>query len=232
MHAEAVFRVEGLHCSDEVAILERRLKPLPGVETLAADVVSQRLRVAYDAARLAPAAMVDAAADAGLRMWLEHEAPLDAGAADARRTWFMLASGAALAAGLAADWLGVAPLAAVAYLAAVGAGVATPAKRAAGRVRSRSLDINVLMVLAVAGALAIGEWAEAASVVFLFALSQWLEARTLQRARHAIRALLDLAPREALVRRNGRDERVPVESIAVGETVIVRPGDRVPSTAW
>ena len=84
------------------------------------------------------------------------------------------------------------------------------------------------MVLAVAGALAIGEWAEAASVVFLFALSQWLETRTLQRARHAIRALLDLAPREALVRRNGRDERVPVESIAVGETVLIRPGDRVP----
>ena len=227
VHAEAVFRVEGLHCSDEVAILERRLKPLPGVETLAADVVSQRLRVAYDAARLAPAAMVDAAADAGLRMWLEHEAPLDAGAADARRTWFTLASGAALAGGLAADWAGVPPLAAVAYLTAVGAGVVAPAKRALASVRSRSLDINVLMVLAVAGALAIGEWAEAASVVFLFALSQWLEARTLQRARHAIRALLDLAPREALVRRNGRDERVPVESIAAGETVLVRPGDRV-----
>ena len=227
VHAEAVFRVEGLHCSDEVAILERRLKPLPGVETLAADVVSQRLRVAYDAARLAPAAMVDAAADAGLRMWLEHEAPLDAGAADARRAWFTLASGAALAAGLAADWAGVTPLAAVAYLAAVGAGVVAPAQRALAAVRSRSLDINVLMVLAVAGALAIGEWAEAASVVFLFALSQWLEARTLQRARHAIRALLDLAPREALVRRDGRDERVPVESIAAGETVLVRPGDRV-----
>jgi len=227
VHAEAVFRVEGLHCSDEVAILERRLKPLPGVETLAADVVSQRLRVAYDAARLAPAAMVDAAADAGLRMWLEHEAPLDPGAADARRTWLTVASGAALAAGLAADWAGVTPLAAVAYLAAVGAGVVTPAKRALVSVRSRSLDINVLMVLAVTGALAIGEWAEAASVVFLFALSQWLEARTLQRARHAIRALLDLAPREALVRRNGRDERVPVESIATGETVLVRPGDRV-----
>ena len=227
VHAEAVFRVEGLHCSDEVAILERRLKPLPGVETLAADVVSQRLRVAYDAARLAPAAMVDAAADAGLRMWLEHEAPLHAGEADARRTWFTMASGAALAAGLAADWAGVTPLAAVAYLAAVGAGVVAPAKRALASVRSRSLDINVLMVLAVTGALAIGEWAEAASVVFLFALSQWLEARTLQRARHAIRALLDLAPREALVRRNGRDERVPVESIAAGETVLVRPGDRV-----
>ena len=227
-HAEAVFRVEGLHCSDEVAILERRLKPLPGVETLAADVVSQRLRVAYDAARLAPAAMVDAAADAGLRMWLEHETPADAGADGTRRTWLTLASGAALGLGLGSDWAGVAGVPAVAYLAAVAAGVAAPARRAVAAVRTRSLDINVLMVLAVIGALAIGEWAEAASVVFLFAVSQWLEARTLQRARHAIRALLDLAPREAVVRRGGHDARVPVEAVALGETVLVRPGDRVP----
>jgi Cd2+/Zn2+-exporting ATPase len=227
-HAEAVFRVEGLHCSDEVAILERRLKPLPGIETLAADVVSQRLRVAYDAARLGPAAMVDAAAAAGMRMWLEHEAPVDAGAAGMRRTWLTMASGAALAIGLAADWVGMTGVPAVAYLAAVAAGVVEPARRALAAVRTRSLDINVLMMLAVAGALAIGEWAEASSVVFLFALSQWLEARTLQRARHAIRALLDLAPREALVRRGNHAERVPVETVARGETVLVRPGDRVP----
>jgi Cd2+/Zn2+-exporting ATPase len=227
-HAEAVFRVEGLHCSDEVAILERRLRPLPGVETLAADVVSQRLRVAYDAARLRPAAMVDAAADAGLRMWLEHERPADAGASPNRGAWLTLASGVALAGGLAADWVGVPGMPAVSYLGAVTAGVVEPGRRARAAVRSRTLDINVLMVLAVAGALAIGEWAEAASVVFLFAVSQWLEARTLQRARHAIRALLDLAPREALVRRGQHTERVPVETVARGEVVLVRPGDRVP----
>jgi Zn2+/Cd2+-exporting ATPase len=227
-HAEAVFRVEGLHCSDEVAILERRLKPLPGVETLAADVVSQRLRVAYDAARLAPATMVDAAADAGLRMWLEHEAPVDAGAGEARRARLTLVSGVAVSIGLASDWAGVPLAASAAYLVAVAAGVAPPARRAIAAIRTRSLDINVLMLLAVGGALAIGEWAEAASVVFLFAVSQWLEARTLQRARRAIRALLNLAPREAVVRRHGHDERVPVESVALDETVLVRPGDRVP----
>ena len=55
-----------------------------------------------------------------------------------------------------------------------------------------------------------------ASVVFLFALAQWLEARTLERARQAIRALLDLAPREALVRRGGVEQRVPVETVAAG----------------
>jgi len=76
--------------------------------------------------------------------------------------------------------------------------------------------------------MAIGEWREGATVVFLFALAQWLEARTLARARGAIRALLDLSPREALVRRGGVEQRVPVDHVARGDLVIVRPGDKVP----
>ncbi len=66
--------------------------------------------------------------------------------------------------------------------------------------RTRTLDINVLMVIAVAGAIAIGELLEAVSVVFLFAAAPWLEVRTLERARQAIRALIDLTPRQAVVR--------------------------------
>ena len=84
------------------------------------------------------------------------------------------------------------------------------------------------MVIAAAGAIAIGEWREGATVVFLFALAQWLEARTLARARGAIRALLDLAPREALVRRGDVERRIPIDEVTAGELVIVRPGDKVP----
>jgi Cd2+/Zn2+-exporting ATPase len=84
------------------------------------------------------------------------------------------------------------------------------------------------MVIAVAGAMVLGEWFEGASVVFLFALAQWLEARTLERARQAIRALVELSPREAIVRRNGVESREPVESINVGAEIVVRPGDKVP----
>ena len=76
LHAEAVFRVEGMDCNEEVVILERRLKPLDGMEAIAADVIGQRLHVKYDAAKLTTSAMVDAVGQTGMRMWLEHDEPL------------------------------------------------------------------------------------------------------------------------------------------------------------
>ena len=228
VHAEAVFRVEGLDCNDEVVILERRLKPIAGVEAIAADVVGQRLRVSYDAAKLNTATMVDAVAEAGMRMWLEHEEPRALGVDVRARFWLTAASGVAILAGMAASAQGHAAASIAAYVAGTAAGAVFPARRAVGALRARTLDINALMVIAAAGAVAIGEWREGATVVFLFALAQWLEARTLARARGAIRALLDLSPRDALVRRRGVEQRIPIEDVAAGDAVIVRPGDKIP----
>jgi Cd2+/Zn2+-exporting ATPase len=227
LHAEAVFRVEGMDCHEEVVILERRLKPLVGLEAMSADVIGQRLHVQYDAAKLTTADMVDAVGQTGMRMWLEHEQPR-ASAPDVRaRFWLTVVSGAALMAGLAATASDRPLAAALCFVAGALVGGVYPARRAVTALRIRTVDINVLMVIAVAGALALGEWFEASSVVFLFALAQWLEARTLERARQAIRALVDLTPRDAIVKRNGSEERVVVDAIAVGDIVIVRPGDKV-----
>ncbi len=107
------------------------------------------------------------------------------------------------------------------------AGVFT-SRRALASLRAGILDINVLMVIAVVGAMALGEWTEAASVVFLFALAQLLEARAMDRARGAIRALMDLAPAEAIVRRDGLEQRLPVDDVRVGDTILVGPGEKLP----
>jgi Zn2+/Cd2+-exporting ATPase len=228
LHAEAVFRVEGMDCNEEVVILERRLKPLVGIEALSADLIGQRLHVKYDAAKLTTSDMVDAVGETGMRMWLEHEEPMLGGSALAWRWKLMLACGALLATAAVLQAMDFARVALPLYVAAVGAGIVHPFRRGVTAARSRTLDINVLMVIAVAGAAALGDWPEAATVVFLFALAQWLEARTMERARQAIRALIDLAPREALVRRNGREERMPVEAIVPGDEIVVRPGEKVP----
>ena len=228
LHAEAVFRVDGMDCHEEVVILERRLKPLTGVEAMTADVIGQRLHIQYDAAKLTTADMVDAVGQTGMRMWLEHEEPR-ASAPDVRaRFWLTVGAGVALVAGLAISALERPLAAALCFVAGALVGGMYPARRAVTALRTRTVDINVLMVIAVAGALALGEWSEASSVVFLFALAQWLEARTLERARQAIRALVDLTPREAIVKRGGVEQRASVEAIAVGDVVVVRPGDKVP----
>jgi len=132
-----------------------------------------------------------------------------------------------LIAGLAAGgWNGT--VASAFLVAATLAGGVFPVRRALVALRTKTVDINVLMVIAVSGALALQQWLEAASVVFLFAFAQWLEARTLERARLAIQALVELSPREAIVKRGGVEQRVPVEAIDVGSEIVVRPGDKVP----
>ncbi len=228
LHAEAVFRVEGMDCNEEVVILERRLKPLAGLEAVSADLIGQRLHVKYDAAKLTTSAIVDAVGQTGMRMWLEHEEPASDGRALAWRWRLMVAAAAAAAAGIVLSLAGFAIAAAAVFAAAAVVGAIYPARRAITAIRSRTLDINTLMVVAVVGALLLGEWLEAAAVVCLFAVAQWLELRTMERARQAIRALIDLSPREALVRRDGVDSRVLVENIHVGDEILVRPGDKIP----
>ena len=228
LHAEAVFRVEGMDCHEEVRILERRLKPLTGLEAMSADLLGQRLHVKYDAARLTTTAMVDAVGQTGMRMWLEHEEPAVAGADLEWRWRLMIGCAIATAAGLALSAVGRAEVAAIVFTTAAIAGAVFPARRAVRAVRSFSLDINALMVIAVAGALLLGEWFEAASVVLLFAVAQWLEVRTMERARQAIRALIELSPRDALVRRDGVELRVLVEDIRIGDDMLVRPGEKIP----
>ncbi|MDO5057655.1 MAG: heavy metal translocating P-type ATPase [Lautropia sp.] len=95
--------------------------------------------------------------------------------------------------------------------------------------RRGRLNINALMTVAVTGAFLIGQWPEAAMVMALYALAEAIEARAVDRARHAIGSLLALTPDEAEIRQaDGRWQRVPVAGVAVGAVVRVRPGQRVP----
>lgn len=116
----------------------------------------------------------------------------------------------------------------LAYGAAIIVGGTITWRRAATSLMARTLDMNVLMTVAVCGAAALGEWGEGAMVIFLFALGGMLEARSLARTRRSIGELMRLSPPRARVRRDGAEEEVAPEEVAPGETVVVRPGERVP----
>ena len=227
LHAESTFRVEGMDCHEEVAILERRLSRLSGLEALDADVLGQRLRIKYDASRLTTSAIAEAVAQTGMRAWLEHEAPV-AAAGSGWRNQLVIGSGVLLATGLLLTVaVPTAPAWPAFLLSAILGGIPV-GRRAIGSVRAGVLDINVLMVVAVLGAVALREWTEASSVVFLFALAQMLEARAMERARGAIRALMELSPTVAAVHRNGAVVQVPIDDVKVGDLVLVKPGEKVP----
>jgi Cd2+/Zn2+-exporting ATPase len=229
LHAESTFKIEGMDCHEEVAILEKRLKRLTGLEALDADVIGQRLRIKYDAAKLSTGSIAEAVAQTGMRAWLEHEEPAPATASATSRLRLLTLSGIVFAIGLAAPFLG-APASTIwmPFVVSIALGGVFTGRRALASLRAGILDINVLMVIAVGGAMALGEWTEAASVVFLFALAQLLETRAMDRARGAIRALMDLAPAEAIVSRNGHQLRLPVDEVRVGDTILVGPGEKLP----
>lgn len=147
------------------------------------------------------------------------------------RTFLVVLSGLFTGAGLLLEWLNWAPswVVVAIFAAATFFGsllVAHPAWRA---IVKKSLDMNVLMTVAVAGAWIIGEYGEAAAVVFLFALSELLESWAEGRARKAIGSLLELAPDTAYVRNAaGRYEETPVAGVAVNAIVQVKNGGRIP----
>jgi len=146
----------------------------------------------------------------------------------ARDLWILVGSGVSLALGGASGWLGIPSIALPAYFLTIAFCVPGPARRAWTSIRKRVLDINVLMVIAVAGAGALGEWFEAATVVWLFGVAQQLEIISMERARQAIRSLMAVAPSMALVRRGTHTHEIPAADVLVDDVLVLRPGDRLP----
>ena len=243
------FQVSGLDCAEEVSILSKVVGPkLGGAEHLAFDVINGRMTVLESAAQISDSQILDLVASTGMtaRAWDADNASADQASHLAKQKWFTLLSGGFWAAGfgyhIVETGLGGAlglfsghgeaamPVAEVALFGlAILCGVWLVAPKAWSSARRMSPDMNLLMVVAVAGAIALGEYFEAATVAFFFSLSLYLESWSVGRARNAVSALLDLAPPTARVLYDdGSEADVPASAVAVGAHFIVRGGDRIP----
>ena len=223
------FSVEGLDCPDESSIIEKKLHGLHGVKKVEFNLVAGEVAVTYDASVVNRGRLMGAIAETGMK------ATLAGGTSDTEKDHgktllrFTAASGALVAAGFILSLIGVREQIVIAtYLAAMAVGGLHIFRKAAFSARNFTLDMNFLMTVAVIGAAAIGEWLEGAMVIFLFSLAQYLETLSMDRARNAIQSLMKLAPDEALVRRDGKDQMIPVSEVELDEIFIVRPGDKVP----
>ena len=151
------------------------------------------------------------------------------GAVSRRRMVLTFFCGGFLLAALAAHILGLAAEAVrVMLICATAAGIPLTLFRAVSAARSRSIDMNVLMSVAIIAAAAIGEWEEAGMVAFLFSIAIILEALAMARTRRAIESLMELSPDRAMVRREGGQTSVDAAEVSPGEIIIVRPGERIP----
>ena len=171
-----------------------------------------------------PKLLGNPAVRASLGSWLAIAAGFAASAFDAP-SWLAIAAGFAASAFDAPSWL-VAGLFAVAILS----GSFYVAREAVEELfREREVGIELLMTTAIAGAAALGRWREAALVAALYSITEAVEGFTIQRTRHAIRGLMDLVPPRARVLRDGAEVEIPVEELAVGERLVVRPGESMPT---
>ena len=228
----AIFPLRAIDGEDAALRIERSLAAVPGVLDASVSLPAQRARVEFDRRQTDEGRIRVALAEMGYAP-LEPRPGEEPGwyARNRELTW-SLAGGALLALAWSLErwsfWDGAAarPL----YLAAYVFGAADLVRHTWGALRKGRLtfDIDLLMLLAAVGAAAIGEWAEGALLLFLFSLAHALEHYALDRARYAIRALADLAPPRARVLRDRQELEVPVEQVRVGETVVVRPGERIP----
>jgi Cd2+/Zn2+-exporting ATPase len=246
------FKVQGLDCAEEVAVLRREVGPLVGGESnLAFDVLNGRMTVLDSAI---PVSADDIRAIVGRTgMTAVEWRPQDAGARDAAAThyrhqvWFTTLSGSFVVVGLmihawfaggladalrllgthsgqAIPWPEIA-----AYLAAIVLGGRFVIVKAWYAAKALRPDMNLLMTVAVIGAIAIGEWFEAATVSFLFALSLMLESWSVGRARRAIAALLDLAPPVVrIIRADGSEAEIAAAEARLGDHFVVQAGQRIP----
>ena len=248
--------VPGMDCPSCADKVESALGRLSGVSTFDARPTAGTVSVSYDPESLAPPQVVDAIERAGYEATASTASTggFDSGptgghgsvwtGSRAIRTWV---SGGFVGLGLLFEFLLTGRnvrlvgrlgrellVADVSFLIAIAVAGQAVFRDGYYSLRNRSLDIDLLMTVAIGGAvvagLAFGEslYFEAGTLAFLFSVAELLERYSMDRARNSIQELMDLSPDEATVKRADGEVTIPVDDVAVGNVVVVRPGEKIP----
>jgi Cd2+/Zn2+-exporting ATPase len=249
------FTVPEMDCPSCAGKIENALDRVEGITTYETQPTTGTVVVTYDSSRAGETDIVSAIERAGYEVTdTTGDDSVPQGTTEEResiwtspralKTWI---SGGFVAIGLLFEFfltgqnIGVARIlgtellvADVLFLVAVASGGQEILRNGYYSARNLNLDIDFLMSVAILGALvaslAFGEalYFEAATLAFLFSIAELLERYSMDRARNSLRELMDLSPDEAVVKRDGQTEMVPVDEVAVGDVVVVKPGEKIP----
>ena len=239
-YQRCVFAMNGVSCRGCGSVIERRLHGRNDIIWTSANPASRRLAVEYAGTRERLPEITRTIEDAGVhvRGQVVPPAPARQQEEDEESWWdryHLVVATVATLVFLSSGWLlGRFGLISDAvqigfYVLTYIAGGFYATRQAIASLRQRHVDIDLLMVTAAIGAATIGGWVEGGILLFLFSLGNTLEHYALGRTHRAIRALMELSPEDALVVRDGQEQRIPVDELVIGDTVIVKPSERIPA---
>ena len=223
------FRIEAMDCPTEQTLIQNKLGKLAGVQQLEFNLINRVLGVTHDLPNTAP--IIDAIKSLGMQAEpLEQGVEAPAPAVEKKPWWPLALSGVGALLAEVIHFTGAAPnwvVAIIALVSILSGGLGTY-KKGWIALKNLNLNINALMSIAVTGAILIGQWPEAAMVMFLFTVAELIEAKSLDRARNAIGGLMQMTPERATVQQaDGAWVEQDVKTIELGARVRVRPGERI-----
>jgi len=219
--------VKGMDCVNCVAKVKKNIEGLPGIKDVQLNLVSTKIIVDFDEDTSSEKTIVKTIKRLGYGFDSAYERRSFFNIRHNRNLFFFLIGLIFLIVALTNEYFGLAHFAW--YLPIVTIGGIPIYLKAFASIRAKTLDIDILMVIAVIGAISIGYWEEAAEIIVLFTLAELLESFSMDKARQSIRELMDLAPPTATRLTKGKKhEEVPLEDLIVGDRVSVKPGGRIP----
>lgn len=230
------FNIAQMCCPTEQTMIEAKLKKVTGIHALEFNMMNRTMGVWHELAdssqivaaihalgmQAVPVASSGKSSDSATKVVAPNS--------HVSRWWTIGLAGVAAVFSEVLHFTAAAPEWVVALMALLAIALAGPSTYKKGWIslRNLNLNINALMSIAVTGAALIGQWPEAAMVMVLFTLAERVEARSLDRARNAIKGLIDLTPERATVQKHdGSWREVEVKSVELGAVVRVRPGERI-----
>ena len=223
--------VTGLDCPSEEKLIRGQLESIPEVEKLLFNFITQEVTVYHHLKT--PKSFIDKIETLGMKATLKTEGDKEHLEKNPHPSWWILGLSGILA--LIAELIAYSLLdeqspwvAALALIAMALSGNIT-LKKGWLALRTKTLNISSLMLIAITGAILIGEWPEAAMVTVLFAIAERIEVYSLDKAREAIQKLLEIAPDVATIKAgDGSWQSIPVSQVSLGDDVLVKPGERIP----